>query len=190
MKLECWQLTCHCPTWQSPPGAVLIAATTNPERATNRHGLTENKPSFIWKPHVISRQSPFAANVVPKLVAMATSLRLSSRLCLHWIAWSRKRIPRIKMRVASCHTAEVIWIQSLAAPPTHQGDNQSQRWMGDPVHVWYGRPHLAKDWLCCFRFEFPIFPALGNGGAQNVDFWPENRQKLGFSPLNFVRGHV
>ena len=39
-------------------------------------GLTENKPCFIRKPHVvIFRQSPFAANAVPKLVAMATSLR-------------------------------------------------------------------------------------------------------------------
>ena len=49
----------------------LTAATTNP-------GLTENKLSFTRNPHVvISRQSPFAANAVPKLVAMATSLRLS-----------------------------------------------------------------------------------------------------------------
>ena len=39
-------------------------------------GLTENKPSFIRKPRiVISCQSPFATKVVPKLVAMATSLR-------------------------------------------------------------------------------------------------------------------
>ena len=40
--------------------------------------MTENKPSFTRKPHVvIFRQSPFAANAVPKLVAMATSLRPS-----------------------------------------------------------------------------------------------------------------
>jgi len=39
-------------------------------------GLTENKPSFVRNPHVIiSRQNPLAANVVPKLVSMATSLR-------------------------------------------------------------------------------------------------------------------
>ena len=37
--------------------------------------MTDNKPPFIRKPHVvIFRQSPFAANVVQKLVAMATSL--------------------------------------------------------------------------------------------------------------------
>jgi len=41
-------------------------------------GVTENKPSFKRKPHVIIfRQSPFAANAVPKLVAIATSLRPS-----------------------------------------------------------------------------------------------------------------
>ena len=37
--------------------------------------MTDNKPSYIRKPHVvIFRQSPFAANAVSKLVAMATSL--------------------------------------------------------------------------------------------------------------------
>jgi len=41
--------------------------------------MTDNQPSFTRKPHVvIFRQSPFAANVVPKLVAMAMSLRPSS----------------------------------------------------------------------------------------------------------------
>jgi len=45
------------------------------ERPTDA-GLTENKPSFIRNPHVvISRQNPFAANALPKLVFMATSLR-------------------------------------------------------------------------------------------------------------------
>jgi len=45
------------------------------ERPTDA-GLTENKPSFMRNPHVvISRQNPFAANVVPKLVSVVTSLR-------------------------------------------------------------------------------------------------------------------
>jgi len=40
--------------------------------------MNDNKPSFTRKPHVvISHQSPFVDNVVPKLVSMATSLRLS-----------------------------------------------------------------------------------------------------------------
>ena len=37
--------------------------------------MADNKPSFTRKPHVVVfRQCPFAANAVPKLVAMATSL--------------------------------------------------------------------------------------------------------------------
>ena len=49
--------------------------------------MTDNKSSFTRKPHVvIIRQSKFAANAVPTLVAMATSLDPRSRLCLHWIA--------------------------------------------------------------------------------------------------------
>jgi len=39
-------------------------------------GLTENKPSFIWNPHVIiSCQNIFTANVAQKLISVATSLR-------------------------------------------------------------------------------------------------------------------
>jgi len=39
----------------------------------------------------------------------------------------------IKHRVASCHTAEVISIQVYLPQPIPQRD---------PLHVWYGRPHL------------------------------------------------
>jgi len=71
--------------------------------------MTDNKPSFTRKPHVvICRQSPFAANAVPKLVAMEHPLDPRSRLCLHWIACPRKPTPRIKQCVATCHTTEVI----------------------------------------------------------------------------------
>jgi len=56
------------------------------EQPTNL-GLTDKKPSFTRNPHVIiSHPRPFTANVVPKLVAMATFLRHRSRLCLHRIA--------------------------------------------------------------------------------------------------------
>jgi len=125
--------------------------------------MVQNKLPFIRKHYVvISRQSPFAANsrdrgskgrcrgnqfwnscitnAVPKLVATATSLDPRSRLCLHWIAWPWKPTPRIKQRVASCDiAADVISIQSLPSLPPHQGDSRSQRWVGDPRHVWYLR---------------------------------------------------
>ena len=57
-----------------------------------------------------------------------------SRLCLHWIACPRKPTPRIKQRVARCHTAEVISIQSLPAPPPHTKGTADLRdgWGGPP----------------------------------------------------------
>jgi len=39
--------------------------------------------------------------------------------------------------------------------------------------------------------DFPIFPALGNDGAQSVDFGSANRRKLlfgDFRPSNLLRG--
>jgi len=40
-----------------------------------------------------------------------------------------------------------------------------------------------QAWLVVL--DFPIFPALRNGGAQNVDFGSGNRRKWGFSLLKF-----
>jgi len=111
--------------------------------------MTDNKSSFARKPHVvIIRQSKFAANAVPKLVAMATSLRPSISAMSSLDSLTPKTYTtRIKQRVASCHTAEVISIQSLPAPPLppHQGDSRSQRWVGDPHHIWCGHAHIVRD---------------------------------------------
>jgi len=65
-----------------------------------------------------------------------------SRLCLNWIAWPRKPTPRIKQRFASCHTAEVISIQSLPAPPhTPRGQLISEVGGGPPpCLVWTSSP--------------------------------------------------
>jgi len=109
LELEYWQLRCQFPTWQSP--ACSSSDRRNYEsRASDQQmlRLTENKPSFVRKPHVvISRQSPFAAIVVPKLVAMATSLRPSVSAISLLDSLSPKTHPRIKQRVASYHTTEV-----------------------------------------------------------------------------------
>ena len=108
--------------------------------------MTDNKPSFTRKLHVvIFRQSSFAPNAVPKLVVMAMSLIPSISAMSLLDSLSQKPTPRIKQRVASCHTTEVVWIQNLPAPPTHQGDSRSQRWVGDPLHVRYGRPNIGTD---------------------------------------------
>ena len=110
-----------------------------------------------------------------------------SRVCLHWIAWPRKPTPRIKQRVASCHTAEVMSIQSLPAPPPHQGDSRSQRWVGDPHHVWCGRAHIAADWRYCFRF--PDFPRSREWRGSKSRFWVQKSPKSGlFRPSNLLGG--
>jgi len=77
---------------------------------------------------------------------MATSLRPSISICLHWIAWSRKSTPRIKQRVASCHTC--------SCPTPAQGNNTDLRggWW-DPHHVWYRHPSLAQIGIV---LDFPI----------------------------------
>ena len=106
--------------------------------------MTDNEPSFTRKPHVvIFRQSPFAANAVPKLVAMATSLipSISGMSSLDSLTpktypWG----PRIKQRVASCHTAEVMSIQSLPAPPPTS--------RGQPISEVGGRPPPCLVWTC------------------------------------------
>jgi len=51
---------------------------------------------------------PVIAILVPKLVAMATTLRHSMLVGFLRIAWPQKPTPRIKQRVASCHTTKVI----------------------------------------------------------------------------------
>ena len=68
-KLECWQLTCQFPTWQSP--AWSSSDRRNYEFRESAlptdEGVDWKNPSFIRNPHVvISQQSAFAANVVPK----------------------------------------------------------------------------------------------------------------------------
>jgi len=98
--------------------------STNPERATNRHRgwLKTNHPLYE------SLVSLFSVSVHLQLMQSQNWLPWQrpldprSRLCLHWIAWPRKHTPRIKQRLARCHTAEVISIQSLPAPtPTPRG---------------------------------------------------------------------
>ena len=150
--------------------------------------MTDNKPSFTWKPHVvIFHQSPFAANTVPKLVDMATSLDPWSRVCLHWIAWPRKPTPRIKQRVASCHTAEVMLIQSLPAPPPTPRGQPISEMGGDPHHVWYGRAHIATDWHYCFKF--PDFPRSMEWRGSTSRFWVRKYPKSGvFRPSNLLGG--
>jgi len=113
-----------------------------------------------------------------------------SWLCLHLIACSWKPTPRIKQRVASCHTAEVISIQFTCSIPHTKGTADFWGGWWHPHHVWYGHPHIATDWSQSHCFRFLDIPPLGNGGAQSVDFGSENRQRWGLCVTQIFRGHI
>ena len=68
---------CQFPTGQSPTRSSSDRRNYDSRESYQQtQGLTENKPPLIRKHYVVISR-PFAANVVPKLVAMATSLRPS-----------------------------------------------------------------------------------------------------------------
>jgi len=146
IKLERWQLTCQFPTGQSPAWSSSDRHNYESRDSDQQtQGLTENKTFFIRKPHVvISRQSPFAANVVPKLVAMAKSLRPSISAMSSSDSLTPKTYSYLN-RVASCHTTEVISIQNLHAPHPHTKGQPISDVGAGPLRVWYGRPHLGTD---------------------------------------------
>jgi len=80
------------------------------ERPTDA-GLTENKPSFIRNAHVVvSRQNHFAANIVPKLVSMATSISCRASATSAFCR-STTQTPSITNRLVTVvHTKPVIAI--------------------------------------------------------------------------------
>ena len=122
-KLECWQLTCQFPTWQSP----VWSSTHRHKWLITNHPLHESLMSL--SPVRVHLQLMQSQNWLP----WQRPLDPRSRVCLHWIAWPRKPTPRIKQRVAICHTAEVISIQSLPAPPpTSRGQPISEMGGGTP----------------------------------------------------------
>ena len=50
--------------------------------------------------------------------------------------------------------------------------------MGGGTPTMFGVDVLTQ--IDAIVLDFPIFPAVGNGGAQSRDFASQNRQKVGF----------
>ena len=70
-------------------------------------------------------------------------------------------------------------IQSLPAPPpTPRGQPISE--MGGGTATMFGVDVLTQPQIDDIVLDFPIFPAVGNGGAQSRDFGSENSQKVWF----------
>ena len=90
-------------------------------------------PSITNRLVAIVHTKPLIAILVPKLVAMAMSLRPSISGMSSLDSLTRKPTPRIKRRVASCHTAEVISIQSYLAHPHTKGTADLRDGRGTPT---------------------------------------------------------
>jgi len=108
---------------------------------------------------------------------MATFLKHSISAMSLRIAESQQPTSRIKQRVANCHTAEFISIQSLPAPPHTPRGQPISEVGGGPLHVRYGRPYLATDWPYCFRF--PDFPRIREWRGSKYRFWIRKSAKIG-----------
>jgi len=145
-ELEYWQLTYQFPAWQSPAwssGAVPTTATTNPRHSNQQtYGVTENKPS-LWNPQVvISRPRPFTDNVVPKLVAIATSLRHAISVMSSSDSLTSKIYPyRISESLAVIQPK--FYIDSRFTCPTpypKRPTNLRGGWRPQPCLVWTSSP--------------------------------------------------
>jgi len=166
---------------QSPPGTVPIAATTNPERRPTNVGVDWKLAILYTKSHVvISHHRQCTASVVPKTVAMATSLRPSISAMSSVDSLTPKTHPLESNCESLAALQPKLYTLKVYLPhPIPQGNSRSQRWVG-PLYIWYGRPHLAADWS--YYFRFPDFPALGNGGLKVSILGPRIAENWGFSP--------
>ena len=120
-------------------------------------------------------------------VIVARAKQFRPQHCLYRISWPRKPTHRIKHRVASCHTAEVISIRRLTCPtPCTNGTTDHSRGWWD--RTMFGMDALAYSQrlnLLCF---FSISLALWNGGAKSVHVGSTNWRKLGVFALKCFRG--
>jgi len=106
---------------------------------------------------VISHTKPVRpiAVLVPKLIAMPTSLKPCISAVFIQIDWPREPTLRIKQRVANCHTAEVLSIRMFTClAPCPNGTIDLGRGWWDPYHVWCGP---ATYWHYCFYRATQLF---------------------------------
>jgi len=159
-------------TWQGIGNTCILS--------TDHSNPLRNQP-----PSRCRSQKASYSNLVPKLIAMATSLRPSISAMSSLDSLTPKTHPKIKRRVASCHTAEVISIPSLPAPPHTKGTADFWGGWRDSYHVWYERPHIASDWPYCFRF--PDFHRIKEWRGSKCQFRVRKSAKSECSsPINFL----
>jgi len=128
---------------------------------------------------------PLECGPMPNLTVIA--LRLTTAVSLMDSLTLKNHPPRIKHRVTSCYTAEVILNQTFICPtscPKATSDLNHRWW--DTHHVWYGRHSLATDWPCCFRF--PDFCHIIEWLGSKCQLWVQKLAKIGFFVPHIFRG--
>ena len=115
--LECWRLTCQFPTGQSPAWS---------SSDLRNHDFKESDQQTRKTNHHLYES-------IMSLSPVRVHLRLTQSQ--NWLAWQRPLDPRCNIGEFvpenPPHTAEVMSLQSLPAPPPHQGHSRSQTWVGD-----------------------------------------------------------
>jgi len=115
----------------------MISAISAFCRLTTQISLYKQSPS-----RYLSHKASYS-NFSPNWLPWQGPLDPQYQICLHWIAGIRKPTHRIKQRVASYHTAEVISSQNLPAPTlAHTPREQPISEMGGPPPclVWTSSP--------------------------------------------------
>jgi len=122
-----------------------------------------------------------AANgIVPKLVAMATSLRHSISAMSSLDSLSPKESNSESLAAIQ---SKLCQFKVYLPHPHTKGTTDPRGGWGTPIM--FGMDVLTSPQIGPIALDFPIFLALENGRAQSVDFWPGNRQNCFFRPSNF-----
>ena len=150
--------------------------------------LTTQALSISNRLVVVWHTKPVIAILVPKLVAMATSLRpsisaVSLSDILTWITHPQSQTVSRQLS----YTAEVTSIQRFTCPtPCPKGTTDLCRGWWDPHCVQYGSSRQPQ--IDIIALDFSICLVLRNGVAESVDFGSANRRKLEFFATQFLGG--
>ena len=142
---------------------------------------TTQTPSITNRLVAIIHTKPVIALLVPKLVAMATSLRpsISAMSSLDSLTPKTHPLELNSESLAAIQPKLYRFKVYVAQPTPPRGQPISE--MGGGTPSMFGMDILMAQ-IDAIVLGFPIFPALGNDGAQSVDLGSKNRQKMFFAP--------
>ena len=138
----------------------------------------------------MSHHSPFAANVVPKLVVRVTSLRPSTSAMSSLDSLTPKTYPQNQNVSCQLPYSRSYIDSKFTCPTPHNKGTADLRdgWGGSPPCLVWTCSHNHRLTLL---FQISRFsPQYGMVGLKVAILGLKIAKKWGFSPLKFVRGHV